>query len=103
MYEGCLIKQLTNIPCPSCGSTRAILSLLHGDVTRAFYWNPFGFIILGILFISPFWIIHDLIKRKQSLFLYFKEAEFFIRKKTLAIPLIMLVALNWFWNIYKGL
>jgi len=31
----CLIKGVTGIPCPSCGATRSVLSLLHGDIWHA--------------------------------------------------------------------
>ena len=31
---------LTGWQCPGCGSTRALYSLLHGDVAQAFVMNP---------------------------------------------------------------
>ena len=36
----CLFKQVTGCPCPTCGSTRAALSLAHGDMFDALAWNP---------------------------------------------------------------
>jgi len=37
---GCLLKDIFNIPCPSCGMSRAYLCLLLGDVAAAFKFHP---------------------------------------------------------------
>lgn len=99
----CIFKHVTNIPCPSCGSTRSVLSLMKGDIQGALFLNPIGFILMTILIISPFWILYDLISRKETLFNAYQKAEFFMRRKWIAIPAILLVFLNWIWNISKGL
>jgi hypothetical protein len=44
----CLIKRLTGYPCPTCGSTRGVLSLLHGHIVRAWLCNPLLFSVLGL-------------------------------------------------------
>jgi hypothetical protein len=46
----CLFKQLTHIPCPTCGFTRGALCLLHGEVGKAWLCNPFLFSVLGLFF-----------------------------------------------------
>lgn len=99
----CLFKQLTTIPCPSCGSTRSVLSLLNGDITGALYWNPFGVLLLSFLVIAPFWMLYDVVSRKESLLLMYLDAEQFVRRKWIAIPGIIIVIMNWLWNITKGL
>ena len=99
----CLFKQVTGIPCPSCGSTRSVLSLLRGDFAGALFWNPFGILIMLILIISPAWMIYDIVLRKESLYIFYNRSEQFFKRKWIAIPAIILVLLNWIWNIYKGL
>ena len=99
----CLFKRITGLPCPSCGSTRSVLSILNGDYIGALLWNPFGLIILSILFLAPLWILYDVVLRKDSLLQVYNRIEIFLRRKWIAIPLILLVILNWIWNIYKGL
>lgn len=42
----CHFHTLTGIPCPTCGSVRMIESLLAGQVTTAFGWNPLVFTAL---------------------------------------------------------
>lgn len=36
----CVFKGLTGIPCPTCGSTRSVVHLAHGDILSAFAMNP---------------------------------------------------------------
>jgi hypothetical protein len=56
----CPFHVLTGLPCPSCGATRAGLAFLHGDLVRAFGWNPLaaaaglGFVGGGLL--APVWV-----------------------------------------------
>lgn len=40
VFAPCPLLQLTGWQCPGCGSTRALYSLLHGDVAKAFAMNP---------------------------------------------------------------
>ena len=37
---GCPFKKMTGLPCLSCGTSRAALSLLGGDFASAFHFNP---------------------------------------------------------------
>ncbi len=101
VLESCLFKHFTNIPCPSCGSTRAVISLLHGNFIDACVLNPFGYIIFLILSIIPFWIIFDLITAKATFFNFYRYSEQLIRQRLIALPLIFIVILNWIWNLLK--
>ena len=98
----CLFKRITTIPCPSCGSTRSVLALLKGDFSGAVMLNPFGLIILAVLMVTPVWLGYDLVTRKATLFNAYRNAERFLKRTRVAIALIILVLMNWIWNIYKG-
>ena len=98
----CLFKRFTNVPCPSCGSTRSVLSLLQGDFLGGLYWNPFGFILMTILVVAPLWILYDLAGRKASLFNFYTKTELLLNRKWIAILAIVIVLMNWIWNISKG-
>ncbi len=99
----CIIKHTTHVPCPSCGSTRSVLSLLHGDVSGAMWWNPLGFILLAIMVVTPIWILFDLATRKSTLHKFYHKAELMLKRRWIALPAIALVLVNWVWNIYKGI
>ncbi len=102
-YDVCLIKHITNIPCPSCGSTRSIVSLTNGNFIEALHINPMGFIVAAIMFIAPLWILIDLATRRKTLFEFYQKIETYLKRPQYAIPLILLVIINWIWNIAKGL
>ena len=100
--EVCIFKHFTHLPCPSCGSTRAVLLLIQGDFLGAFLLNPFGYLIFIVLLIVPLWIIVDLITAKATLHTFYRKSESLLRQKSIAIPLIIIVVINWIWNIHKG-
>lgn len=99
----CMIKNVTGYACPSCGTTRAVQLFLQGDLVASFLMNPFGIIVALFMVISPMWILFDSITKKETFYFWYIKTEKIIRNKWIAIPLILLVILNWIWNIYKGL
>ena len=102
-FRGCLIKQLTNIPCPSCGSSRSINLIMKGAFFESLKTNPLGYIIVLILIVSPIWIIIDVITKNENFYLFYKKIEAILKKRNYALPLILIVIINWIWNITKGL
>ena len=46
--ELCLIKRFTGLPCPTCGFTRGVLSLLSGRPGPAWLYNPLLFLVLAL-------------------------------------------------------
>lgn len=51
----CIFNEITGLYCPGCGITRAILSLLKGDLYQAFRYNSIIFIDIPlILFLGIF-------------------------------------------------
>lgn len=99
----CLIKRATNIPCPSCGSTRSVISLTNGDFIEAFDFNPLGYIVAFIMLIAPVWIFIDVLFKSNSLFRFFQIMENRLKKTKYATILILLIIINWIWNITKGI
>jgi hypothetical protein len=99
----CLIRQVTSVPCPSCGSTQFVMHLLRGEYAEALYWNPLGMVILPGLVMVPLWIMFDLVARKDTLFRFYRTMEKLLKKPWVAIPLVVFVLAIWVWNIAKGL
>lgn len=46
----CAFYGLTGLYCPGCGGTRAVLSLLHGQFFKAFFYHPVV-VYTGVLFL----------------------------------------------------
>ncbi|MDD2197931.1 MAG: DUF2752 domain-containing protein [Bacteroidales bacterium] len=101
--EVCLVKHITNIPCPSCGTTRSVISLAKGKFKDALQINPLGYVVATIMILAPIWILIDILIKKETLFGFYQKMEKYLKKPQFAFPLIVLVIINWIWNITKGL
>jgi len=99
----CIIKNVTGYPCPSCGTTRAVLLLMEGKIKESVLLNPFGLLVAGIMTVFPIWIVTDIVLKKETFYTWYKKTETVLRKPWLATLLIGLVLLNWIWNLYKHL
>ncbi len=53
----CLFRQATGIPCPSCGTTHAVLSIAKGNFRQAVNENILGFPVILMLMLFPAWIL----------------------------------------------
>ena len=100
-FSVCLFKNITTIPCPSCGSTRAVLSVLKGDIIESINMNPMGLVIFAIMVLSPIIIVYDVLFSKNTLYDLYYRVEYYIKRKNTSVFLIILVFSNWIWNIIK--
>jgi Protein of unknown function (DUF2752) len=55
-FTVCLFKGLTGLPCPTCGSTRAVGRLVHLDFAGAFAMNPLTTLAVAAMVI---WAVAD--------------------------------------------
>lgn len=72
---GCPFRALFHIPCPACGTTRALLCLLRGDVAHSLYYHPLAVPLVAAVLAG----IHRekipwLKKRGVTVYLYFTAA-----------------------------
>jgi hypothetical protein len=102
-FTVCIFKSITGVPCPSCGITRSVLQILHGNWIDAILINPLGLMVIVILVTIPIWIAADFYLKNASLVYVFKRVETLLRTKAVYLPLLLLCLLNWYWNILKGL
>lgn len=57
--------------CPGCGSSRCIISLVNGNFSDAFFYNPFLFILIIYLFLLDLlYIINTILNKKYLKFFY---------------------------------
>ena len=99
----CIFKKITSFPCPSCGSTRSVLEILNYNFREAFFLNPFGYIIFSFLVFFPFVFLIDILFHKNYFQQFYFQLEKIIKQKRVYIILIIIVFLNWIWNINKQL
>jgi len=99
----CFVKKTTGLPCPSCGSTRSVLSIINGDFSKALLINPLGFFVGIIMIVLPIWITTDIFMKRRTLYKTYKKTENIIKNKTISSLLVMFILINWIWNIVKQL
>lgn len=99
----CLFRWLTGVPCPACGSTRALRVLLQGDVAQAFLINPNGIVLAVLLVGVPVGLLADAVRRRATLYVLFCRIDTTLRRRAWFVAGAVLVLLNWIWNIYKGI
>ncbi len=93
----CPFKEMTGYPCPTCGSTRLVLSLFHIQLLRAFLWNPALF-LLGVA--AVFWYGYGLASQfsGKKLRISFSQKECFWLK----LLLLALFMVNWLYLVMAG-
>ena len=99
LWKGCLFKQLFHVPCPSCGSTRAVMALLQGDVTSSLTYNPMGMLLAALLVVLPLGILCDGLRHKPVLYRLFLLVDEGLRRRLVFVAFACAVILNWVWVI----
>jgi hypothetical protein len=102
-FNVCLFRMATGLPCPSCGTTHSVISISNGNFKAALNENILGYLAALLLLVIPVWIVGDLVLRKESFYTFYGQMEGYLRKKWIAYPAIILILVNWAWNIYKTL
>ncbi len=90
----CMFKELTGIPCPTCGGTRLYYSLLNLNIIKALYYNPLIFFSLIFLF---FYSIHDILVILNLI------SPISINRVIFRYLILVLILLNWIYLIIMGI
>lgn len=91
----CPLRDLTGLPCPTCGGTHAAVALSHGRWAEAFTANP---LVVGSLLVFGAWLAAGMAATvapglRRDLVLTDRE------KKTARILTVFLVLFAWIWEI----
>ena len=70
-----MFKNATGVACPSCGSTRALMSIAKGDFTQALMTDPIGYIGLAVMLIVPVLLIVGTLRKKNLVSDFFSKTE----------------------------
>lgn len=91
----CPLRDITGLPCPTCGGTHAAVALAQGHWAEAFASNP---LVAGSMLVFGTWLAIGVIATlvpglRRDLVLTDRE------KKTARILAAFLVLLTWIWEI----
>lgn len=94
----CTFKNITHIPCLTCGMTRSIFSLVHLNIIDAFRMNPLVFLTILILLLWGVWSLIGVIVKPKRIRIELAPAERII----VILSVILLVIANWLYLIWAG-
>jgi hypothetical protein len=91
----CIFKQITGIPCLTCGGTRSIVALSNFEIYRAFLFNPLVMLFgVGIMVFSFGALTGWIFKKSIAVILSNNEI------RAIRIFIISLVVLDWAFLIF---
>lgn len=92
--ELCLFRRVTGYPCPTCGSTRSVVALLHGDLGRSFHFSPLLW-VAGVL--AAAWLLVRVLRGPRAW-----ASSPAARRWGLGLGLAALLA-NWVWVLRRAI
>lgn len=95
----CLFHLLTGLPCPTCGTGRGLICLLHGEFYNAVMFNPLSYVVAALSIFLFLMILKDWLQKTNSLATLMKVKIPIANQ----IPFWLLLFIIEAWNIYKGL
>lgn len=97
----CIVRNITGVPCPGCGTTRSVMHVLHGDMQDALMSNPLGLFAVVALAVLPLWIAVDLVRGRASLMHAYAMLNQQLARRAVLVVIVALVLCLWTWNIYN--
>ena len=93
----CPIKLLSGLPCPGCGTTRAIEMVLDGDMIGGIMMNPNIILVAAIAMGAPFILAANFLYGKD----YMRIADRWLNRRPVFISLIVFEMTIWMYNIVR--
>ena len=90
----CPLKRFTGIPCPTCGSTRAVICALKGDFAGAFKYQPL--VMTLIIVAGPMTLVAKRSHRMRHLLALALHSPF------VWVLVCLALAANWAYVILHG-
>ena len=95
----CPLHAVTGLPCPTCGSTRAAIALVHGDLATALAWNPLmTLVMIGAALYVLYAAVVVIGKIPRLRWTPPSRSE----SRGIRIGVILLISINWAYLIWHG-
>ena len=94
-FNTCIFRRVTTIPCPSCGTVHSIVSILHGDLRKAFSENLMGFFGILLVAIVPYWILADMALGRETFYSFYLKTEKLLKIRWVLFSILTLIFVIW--------
>ena len=92
----CSFRRITGIACPSCGTTRSLVYLAHGDIAGSLVMNPLLFLVMLVALFLFFMRLATLPFNRDTITLTHTSREGTFLRFGMAIIFLA----NWMYLIY---
>lgn len=92
----CVFRGISGIPCPTCGGTRALLSLAKGNFIDAVALNPLVALLVAAALASCLYSVVSLLFDMRRMTFSLSERE----KDGMRVAAVMIVLMNWGYVLY---
>jgi len=99
--NSCFLKSITGYPCVTCGTTRAFLLLIKGEIYQSLLMNPIGLVVFISAASFLFLLIYDYFIGTKILNKLLEKVQGLRLNNRMIILLFLLLLLNWIWNVIK--
>jgi len=93
----CIFHLATGLPCPTCGVTRALRHIVHGDLPGALHFNPLA---VGAMALFVAFDVYAVVVLAFRLRRFRLESIAPPTARWLRIVILSSIVLNWSWLIY---
>lgn len=97
LSPSCAFKSFFNIPCPTCGATRSLVHLSHGEFLQAMTMNPIVTLVIIFSVLFYFYSMVTLMFDFRRIGLILTERE----KNAMRVVAIVLLLVQWNWLIRR--
>ena len=94
MPDTCMSRRLLGIDCPGCGMTRAFISISHGQLSRAWQFNPASFVVYLFVAVQIPWHAIQIWRLKNNR-RPFQWGYIYM----LPIMVVVVITTNWIWKL----
>lgn len=96
LVPDCAFRAVTGFPCPTCGSTRALINLSQARILPAFAMNPLASFSLSCLMLAFFYGLIAFIFKVPRFHVTLSEEE----KDRARKAVLLIVLLNWLYLFF---
>lgn len=97
----CRFRRWTGVPCPTCGYTRGVQAVLHGDLDRAVRECPTAILVTGALVATVLLSSAALLRGRT----WATGGDPLARRRRIRAAIVVgvaVVAANWIWRLVQG-